>query len=341
MAAGIAYLSVLISPSYFWPAGFFALATPTLLVVNFLFLVLWLRKKKKYFWWPLVTLLIGLPFLRASFGWNLPGEKEGFSVLSYNVRVFNLYENDKSHDYTTSEALIKWVEEEDSDIKCFQEFYNNANKKQFATAKRLEVNGKYYSYVNPTVTNSKGGEFGLAIFSKFPIVNKGSITLRQNSTNSAIFADVLMETDTLRIYNIHLQSLNFREEGVLLNDDIKNTSKNVIRRMKIGFTTRTRQLDKLKEHIESSPHKVILCGDLNDTPYSYTYFQLRMLMGNAFEKAGTGLGFSYNGNRLFFLRIDNQFYTEGIKPSSFQTLEGQQNSDHFPIKAFYKLSQNP
>jgi len=101
-----------------------------------------------------------------------------------------------------------------------------------------------------------------------------------------------------------------------------------------GFISRAKQIKDLLSSIEECKYKLILCGDLNELPYSYTYFALRNLLDNAFEKAGNGFGFTYNG-KLFFLRIDNQFFSKEISIHKFMTHRNVDFSDHFPLTATY------
>ncbi|HEX8532431.1 MAG TPA: endonuclease/exonuclease/phosphatase family protein, partial [Cytophagales bacterium] len=89
--------------------------------------------------------------------------------------------------------------------------------------------------------------------------------------------------------------------------------------------------------VRESPHKVILCGDFNDIPYSYTYQRMRRQLRNAFEDAGSGFGFTLNDDKLFFLRIDNQFYDKALNVHDFQTHRDVTYSDHFPISATYSF----
>ena len=65
-------------------------------------------------------------------------------------------------------------------------------------------------------------------------------------------------------------------------------------------------------------------------------FRYKKYYCNAFEEAGKGLGFSYNG-RMSFLRIDNQFFNKTIRIKKFDTFYDMKASDHFPIMARYNL----
>lgn len=107
-------------------------------------------------------------------------------------------------------------------------------------------------------------------------------------------------------------------------------------RLKRGFTTHSRQINIVDSCVRNSPYPVIVCGDFNSMPYSYVYQKMRHNLSNAFEDAGNGFGFSYRDPKLFFLRIDNQFYSDSrLHVFDYQTHRDIELSDHFPITATY------
>jgi endonuclease/exonuclease/phosphatase family metal-dependent hydrolase len=102
-----------------------------------------------------------------------------------------------------------------------------------------------------------------------------------------------------------------------------------LQRLKTGFEKRTSQAEKVATYIEDSPHPVILCGDLNDTPVSYCYRQFNRLLSDAFVTSGNGVGTTYIG-KIPSNRIDYIFYSESLKAADFQTHD-LDCSDHRPI----------
>ena len=333
-------MSVLVSPGFFWPAAFFALLVPPIIIIESIRLVYLITKRSRHFVFPLGLLVIGFPFIKATFPIfqdNDGSQENDFSVLSYNARIFNLYENKP----VLSEEMIKWSIAHTADIKCFQEYYNLDNDLIFSTTKRLSHKGKWYHFVQPAVVNRIGAEFGLAIFSKYPIVARGMIDIKKRSTNSAIFADIAIGADTVRVINVHLQSIGFEDDDFTIKaQNNMDGIKNIIEKLKVGFIGRDKQLEKLEVYLEKSKYPVIICGDLNDTPYSYSYFKFKRYLHNAFEEKGSGLGFSYDG-ALSFLRIDHQFFSDGLEISHFTTESDTKFSDHFPVSAGYRLKKRP
>ncbi|MCS6795843.1 MAG: endonuclease/exonuclease/phosphatase family protein, partial [Raineya sp.] len=238
-----------------------------------------------------------------------------------------------------AKKLIQQVVEDSSDIKCLQEFFCEDSSKVFNTIAKIKEKGKYFYAISPN-KKERHNYFGIAIFSKYPIVRSGEIKFPK-SLNRGQFADIVIHKDTIRVYNIHLQSISLDEEkmfDVASYEELKVSYNNVFSRLLRGFRMRAKQTDLVLSHLAHSPYPVIVCGDFNDTPYSYTYKRFREKLFNAFEAKGSGLDFSYNG-KLFFLRIDNQFFSEKIKIHYFETDRSFNYSDHFPLRAIYSIKK--
>ena len=321
-----------------WVTGFVSLTIPLLLLLNLGLLIYYLLRPNAMLLLHLGLILLGHEYVNSSFSYNptvsrQQSEEELFSVLNYNVRVFNTYAYLQNKNQP-GKSMVKWLADEDADIKCLQEFYNDNGSEVFNTVEKLS-SSKYYSLVSPAFVNRIGAQFGLAIFSRYPIVNSGDINYDQDTNHQhALFADVDTGSDTLRVYNVHLQSMSIDANKIDDFERAGETYLDIARKLKFGFVERARQVNNLMQHIANSPHPVVVCGDFNDVPYSYTYQTLKDNLSNAFEEAGHGLGFSYNG-KLFFLRIDNQFYSEQLKAIHFETFRDIPFSDHFPVKTTY------
>ena len=331
---GICYVSVLISPGFFWLFGFLSLLIPVLLAIHFVFLILTIPQFGQPFFLHLAALVFGGMFINATISYNRQEEGGILNVLSYNVRVFNNYATLRNKDYASSKKMIRWTVENGSQIKCFQEYYNNDKSEIFSIKKKLANAGWKNIHEKIVLRDKAKAEFGLAIFSKYKIIKKGEITGKDGKFLNSIYADVLKGKDTLRVYCTHLESMSIDEENLVDTEKLAKSYKDTGWRMRSGFIARSAQVKALTENIAQCPYKIILCGDLNELPYSYAYFSLHRKLENAFESAGRGFGFSYNG-KLFFLRIDNQFYSEKIKIHSFITHREINYSDHFPITASY------
>ncbi len=337
----LVFQAVHISPEDQWYMGFLALTIPFFLICNAFFLYYWVRKRK--FMRAIVPIMVFI------FGWSqvsrgisfdsneqLSEENKSLRVLSGNVRVFNVYDHLRKEDPQSSEKLIQWLENSNNEVLCLQEYYDEPGNPTYHTSKRFKRKFPHQK-ISATVQNRIGAKFGVAIFSKYKILNSDRVKFAEKSRNQAIYADLLWGKDTVRVYNIHLESMHISDEKID-RDELKKRGKDTYRRLRKGFATRARQIDKIQESIVNCKHPVIVCGDLNDLPYSYTYETLRTNLSNSFEDKGFGIGTTYNGN-IPFLRIDNQFYSEQFSISSFNVHSDIDYSDHYPISATYTLEK--
>ncbi|MEJ8756440.1 endonuclease/exonuclease/phosphatase family protein [Pontibacter sp. H259] len=345
----LAILCLRVPPHEFWPAGFIALSLPGALLLNVLFLVYWLIKRTWLLVLPLAVLVLGWGYYNRLLAFNF-GDKEledakTLQVLSYNVHVFNAYTDNDGSARDASTEMINWVGEHPADVYCLQEFYSNRGSSTYNTVSRIGNRYDKHRYFSVSYVDRNKADIGIAIFSRYPIVNKGVIRFNESNTNRAVWADLNVKGDTVRVYSSHLQSMSIKSQDIentysAIGDEVsfKKEGRNLARRLKKGFIARSHQVEKLLEHINESPYPVIVCGDFNDLPTSYTYNQLARTLDNAFVEAGTGIGATYNGP-LPFLRIDNQFYSEGLRAYDFTTHHEMGLSDHFPISAKYVLEE--
>lgn len=327
------FFGVNISPEMLPYAGLVPMFIPVLLVLNFILLVLLALAKRRLFILPLAAILLGWKFIGVTFQLNKKNEnKEGLSVMSYNAHMFN-YERLKANDPNISSNIFNWIREQDVDIMGFQEFYQDYTTPS-RNAIKLISNGDKYHHSVQSVEGKPGKRFfGLAIFSKHPIIHEGKV-FDNRKTNGAMFVDLRVNKDTIRVYNVHLESMSIPADQLDNIDGIKENYRKTWRRLNKGMVSRASQVDILIEHIKNSPYPVILMGDFNDVPYSYTYFSIKRILENAFESVGRGFGFTFN-RVLFFLRIDNIFYSKTLKPLQFNTLREVDYSDHYPVQAVF------
>ncbi|WP_210466749.1 endonuclease/exonuclease/phosphatase family protein [Rufibacter roseolus] len=335
-----------VPPHLFWPAGFIAMSLPGALVLNGVLLLLWLWQRPLWALWPALLIFLFYGQHTRYFTLNTPDaqpepQEQRITVLSYNVRVFNVYKHLHAADPDLPEKEMKWVSEHPADILCLQEYYNEKGDATYDSRKRIGKQQKRESYIGKALTNKIGAEFGLAIFSKFPIVDKGSVSFDRPTKNQVIYIDVqLPSKDTLRVYNMHLESMAIEEKDVeaAVQSEIglKTKGRGIARRLKGGFIARSHQVERLVVHILSSQHPVLLCGDLNDLPSSYTYQKLRKHLSNGFEEGGSGFGFTYNGKLP--IRIDNQFFSKPLELLRFDVLDQIRFTDHFPLESTYVLA---
>lgn len=325
------FSSVFISPEVFPYAGLIPFLIPIAFLSNLvLFLLLALAWRRLAFF-PLLCLLLGYKFVLLTVQLHSKNpEAEGLKVLSYNAHLFN-YNNPPKDG--SDPNVFSWINEHPSEIKAIQEFYQDFTVENQNALKFLSKDGELEYTYHPLRGNAKKRSYGMAIFSSYPIVNEGIVFSEKNS-NGAIFADVEVGKDTVRIYNVHLASMSIEAEAFENYDSAKQVYRQTLGKLHQGSLERAKQIKVLSEHIKNSPYKVILMGDLNEIPYSNAYFKLSETLENAFELAGRGFGFTYN-RILFFLRIDHIFSSPSLIPLQFTTHNEVDYSDHYPISATF------
>lgn len=329
----ISFGSVFIPPTSFWPAVFSSYAIPGILVLNAILLLILIPNNKRLMVFPVIALLAGIPFISITYSYK--GEKAAnnhdLSVLSFNAKLFR-----KAKMYSEfSGEMIAWVANDSSDIKCIQEYSTNARWEPLDVTKK-NLDAGYNGFAHQAQIENPVHNPGLAIFSKYPILDSGIVWVQPETMNDGIFADVLVGFDTIRIYNVHLASMNLELYQYKNSANYPGKIKRLISRLKNGAEVRSSQIGKLISHTQECPFPFIICGDFNETPYSYNYFRLKRYFQNAFDEAGNGFGFTLN-SILFFLRIDHQFYSDQLKAKNYYVNRQMKVSDHFPTYGFYQL----
>lgn len=355
----ISFLSSYVSPNTFWAFPFIAFLYPVLFLCMIFWMIFWGVKKRIFFLYNLVVVLLSFPTLYSTISigkWqnvslqNTHKQDQILSVMSWNVRLFDLY--NWSNNQETKDKIFEVLSEQKPDIACFQEFFYDSRKSGeniFVTKPKIhQILEAPYSHEVYTDSIKKSYYFGTAIFSKYPIVGKGEIHFDKSPTNVCSYADiVLKQRDTVRVYNVHLASIRLSYSDYRFLDQIKNVSndsvnieqgsKNIFYRMKKAFLSRAEQVKLIKSHLQKSPYPIILCGDFNDPPFSYTYKQLTGQLKDAFVKGGVWLGATY-ANYIPALRIDYILYDPRISFYSFQVIK-EKHSDHYPLMAKFVLHE--
>ena len=288
----------------------------------------WLLRMKRLVFMSLLILIIAFftfpSFLKFSKASDASDYKNSLKVLSYNVRLFNAYEENSTVD--VSKSLSELLESQQHDVVCIQEYYKDMN---------MTFPEYPYQYIHYKIMELKKGEvkesiLGHAILSKYPLVNTAAFDFH-GTFNNTIYADIIKGADTLRVYNLHLNSLGI-ESSV---SSLQNGDKVKLRRRMIsGFVAQQEQLESVLNHRETSPYPTIMCGDFNNTPYSYIYEETSKAgMTDAFLERGNGMG-----TTLYFdfypMRIDYIFSSEEFEVLDFETIQ-KTFSDHKSVTATF------
>ncbi|MCG2459598.1 endonuclease/exonuclease/phosphatase family protein [Flavobacteriaceae bacterium F89] len=316
LSCAVPYISVESFPSL----SILSLAASLLVPINILFAFYWLLKRKGQL--LLSVSILGLAYicLGSFFKFRFSEshiDRDDLSIMSYNTRIFNRYE--WIDNPLLGNEIVDFVSSENPDILCFQEF-DDSKSNQFE-----QYPYRYISYKEGT------NRVIQAIFSKYPIVAKGSLNF-PDSSNNAIFADVLYKEDTLRVYNLHLESLRIKPDAESLS---KEPSGKLYKRLSNSFVKQHRQAEIFDSHRNATSHHVIVCGDFNNTQFSNVYKIIKGDLQDTFQEKGTGYGrtfnFKYYPVRIDFILVDKAFEVTGHKNFNIHL------SDHFPVMASIRI----
>tara|TARA_B100000780_G_scaffold92732_2_gene64296 strand:- start:326 stop:1342 length:1017 start_codon:yes stop_codon:yes gene_type:complete len=289
---------------------------PVLLFINFLFLIYWILKFDLRFIFSFLILLVYLDKPISFFETDkLVDYREGFQIMSYNVRLFNHYNWIK--DGSLKEKIKLFINKKNPEFIAIQEFHDDY--------KELMSDFKYSHF------GFNEGSVGLAIFGNKKIIKKGEV-LSNDERKIAIYVDFIEKNDTLRLYNSHFKSYNLNPKSFKAD---KETLKDIIDKAKLVYEIQNKECLILVDHMKKSPHPILLAIDLNNTPDSFVYNKISELYIDSYNQKGYKPGATYRFNFLP-IRIDYIFYSKLIKANSYK-IHNVKLSDHKPISAFFNI----
>ena len=318
----VAYVLPFLAPKLFPILSVLTLFMPLFFILNGLFFIYWGIQFKKRMILSGLVLLMGITFINKFYKFSpkvYPDEDKDFKVMSYNVRLFNLFKWIDKADVPGD--ILTFINEQNPDILCIQEYSSSAN---------IDLKVYRYRYIFMEGNKIKTGQ---AIFSKFPIINQGDIVF-PNSNNNVIYADIKKGKDIIRVYNMHLQSIKITPDVNEISENInvinQDKSQILLIRISKAFKKQQQQAEILKEHKKQCEYPIIICGDMNNSAFSYVYRNIKGTLKDSFEEAGTGFGQTYKF-RYYPARIDYIFADEKMTVKKFESFSEFENSDHYPI----------
>jgi endonuclease/exonuclease/phosphatase family metal-dependent hydrolase len=337
----------LVDPQKFWFISLLALASFYFLLVILGFIFFWLVANPRYTLIGIISLLLAwvplkhLVKIRISHEFSVKKANNTLRVMSWNVEHFKVAEY-KTHPEKKMQ-MIGLINKYNPDVACFQEMVaSDKNPEAINTiegfVKDLNMPYYYYSY-NSKLDFDKDHRFGIIIFSKYPLVNKMTVSYNPNNYNSIFqYVDLAKDGDTFRLFNTHLQSMKFTDENRRYIedpevDDEKNIKESisVLRKLKNGLAERKEQTLRLKKEMNESKYPIIVCGDFNDVPNSFAYKTVGKGLKNAFAEKGAGIGRTLSHTSPT-LRIDNIFTDPRFLIEQYVRIN-RKISDHMPIVA--------
>ncbi|WP_430412493.1 endonuclease/exonuclease/phosphatase family protein [Kordia sp.] len=316
----LSYILPYAVPKSFPILSVLSLLVPVFIIINFIFLIYWILNVRKQFLLSLLVLILGYSHVTSLYkfsGNTTEPSQNAISVMSYNVRLFNIYKWLKED--AVDQKIVDLVHTEAPDIIAFQEFH-----------KKQEAAFSFYPY-KYVVLKGRNKKTGQAIFSKFPIIHKGSLQFSK-TPNNAIYIDIVQQNDTIRVYNLHLESLRINPKEEEFSQE---NSERLLKRMANTFKMQQSQAELFELNRKNCNYKKIILGDFNNTQFSNVYKTIKGNMKDAFVEAGKGFGktldFSYFPMRIDFILTDETFIINEFKTFS------EHYSDHFAIKSVISL----
>lgn len=348
----ISYSAAWVSPEKWWFPAFMGLGYPFLFLANLFFVIFWLFFRKWYFLLSLIIILIGWNRIWTNIQFNpreaIQQHEEQFKVMSFNARLFRIFNVRKDEIVETRHEFMKMVRQEKPEVICFQEFYSNPYNEDDMMTMLTKHSGYRHYHLDDFMGGRHGIHHGLAIFSKYPIVNQDRFQFRNSTNNYLVYSDIKINNDTIRFCNLHFESIRLDKEDYLFIDEITSNRENkhnwvngvkmIFWKLKLAFEKRAVQVNQTIEQLKQSPYPIILCGDFNDTPSSYTYHKMASIFNDAFVEAGNGFGRTYAGAMPSY-RIDFIMYDDHFKAVNFETLPVD-ISDHYPVVSNFVMNDD-
>ena len=340
--------SAFISPEQNMLFAYAGLLFPVLIIVNSCFLIYWLIVKR----WGMSFILVMVfalcwrsiaIFCPLHFDTKEQPREELVKILSYNVMSF-AYQN---HTKETPNKIIEYIAGSDADIVCLQEYMVSSRPNLMssqAVAKALPMY-PYRAEIFFSSAINKNYQYGLALFSKFPILSSRRIPFPSIYNGSAIH-EIYINGKKVMVVNNHLESFKLTaEDRSKYSDMITNVNLESfeefsgVLQQKLGqaFLTRARQAETIAAEIKkANAYYTIVCGDFNDTPLSYARRTIQGPLIDAYAESGRGLGISYNQN-YFYFRIDHIFHSINMDAYNCRVDASIKLSDHYPVYCYLKV----
>ena len=327
--------------------SYIGLGFGVILFLNIAYLLFWaFFSKWKHFTVCLIAILLCYKPIITFFPLNINPPKapdNAIKVLSYNVQGFI---NERNKD-AKEHPIIDYIASTDADIVCLQEYLVSKTGHSIISQRDVNMLLNKYPYRSITSLESSGKYhiFGLACFSKFPIENTQEVVFESSYNGAAIYT-INIDGKKYSVANVHLETNNITsEDKKLYSDFLQNTdsvrletvTSNIRSRMGNSYRMRAKQVEEVKQALATQGTQgTIICGDFNDTPISYAYYQMKKGLEDSYTSTAFGPGITYN-EHLFHFRIDYILHSENVK--AYQSkVDKLKYSDHYPLKTWLVLN---
>lgn len=307
------------------------LAVPVLLICNLIVALCWGFARKCWAFVPLIAFFCNWNYLTSVIQFHSGKERtpngKYLKIATYNVHSFG----NEITGYSCKE-IAKYMQQDQVDVLCFQEFGDN----QYFPIDSIRKALSHWQYTLIPTEDSIKGVLPIAVFSRYPLIHERFITY-PNSANCSMLCDVVMGADTVRLINNHLQTTSVSQkrrkwEREMATDDTRReaqVAKDAAETLHENFVKRASQTYTIGYFAKNSPYPVLVCGDFNSIPSSYTYHYLSDFLKDGFRTAGNGYMYTFRyGKKL--LRIDYIFHSPDLKGMNYYSPTQEFCSDHNP-----------
>lgn len=325
-----------ISPESFVLPSYLGLAFPLITIINFAFLFWWIIRRNWYLLFSLISIFVCYDSVKETFPINFSkkeSDSKSIKVLSYNVHLFDFYKK-KSHN-----SVLGYLKDSGADILCIQEYGFSKKKEYLKESEIAETLSDLYPYCHTDIGEVNSGRtFGVATYSKYPIISRRKIEY-ESKHNSSILTEISVDGQTINVINCHLESNKITENDKELikqlkekrdNETAKNAAEQLSKKLSASYQLRAKQAEEVSRIVENSKDPIILCGDFNDVPVSYSYSTIKgQKLSSAFAENGCGYGYTFS-ERMFPFRIDHILYSKELKSCEYK-IDTVTHSDHYPV----------
>jgi endonuclease/exonuclease/phosphatase family metal-dependent hydrolase len=327
-----------LNPAEFWFIAILGMGFPLLLMLVIICLIISAFLRSKWIFLAIAALLVSWQQISAVFAFNTNKQFDfdkgpnTLRVLTWNVSSWteDLHIDDKVEKTGLRNLMLDAVQMQDADVLCFQEYFDSFAPELYpGNIPVFQKMGFNYYHFTPVLkmVNAKL-QTGLCVFSKYPILDTAFYKIQNTGNSEGIsVTDIQFKGQTIRIINTHLESPRLaKNEYNPLGE--AGESRSVAGKIKRAYSFRSLQAESIKNCIDTSKHPIVVCGDFNDVPNSYTYFKVKGNLQDAFLKKGSGLGKTFQfispTLRIDYMLVDKKFMIEQFARPDYKY------SDHYP-----------
>lgn len=318
--------------------AFLCLAFPYFAIATIMLTVVWAFMVKIFFCGlGIFTIVICLTPLSVTF--PVSGAKEAdpgnftFSIISWNV----LHARDiRRTDYPGNRA-VEYLTGSGADIICLAEIEDF--KEEFGNLSKAQHDSLFKAYpYHAGVTSTD-----IKVLAKYPVERLDlDYGVAYPNRRFEFFKVFFPEGHELVIGMVHLYSFGLSEQERNVVTEINSVSsaktsikemKGPIReKMKLAFTKRAGNATLLRSYIDdiNKDMPLIICGDFNDVPASWTY---NIIKGDdlrdAYAETNFGPAITYNLHAFYF-HIDQMLYRGPLRALDLKVGKID-TSDHYPL----------